>query len=70
MIKFGKNILVYLTCKLAVLARGNLDDTTAKRISRIIVKVLSDGTNRCNYCIGCGCTPSCQDGIYKWLKEN
>lgn len=70
MIKFCKSILTYLTCKLALLARGNVDDITAKKISKIIVKVLSDGTNRCNYCVGCGYTPSCQEGIYKWLKEN
>lgn len=66
MIKFCKNILIYFTCKLAKLARGRVDDITAKKISEIMVKMLSNGTNRYNYynhchnyCHGCGYVSCC-----------
>lgn len=78
MINFCKNILMYFTCKLAVLARGKVDDITAKKISEIMVKMLLDDYNYCHgcgyvscciYCYGCGSSSSCQKGIYEWLKR-
>lgn len=69
MIRFCRSVLVYFACKLVILARGKLDDTSAKKNSKIIAEILSHDNTRCDCCVGCGCSSSCQEGIYKWLMR-
>lgn len=62
-----KSILSWLACKLALLARGQLDEKHSLYVAHVMKKVVPKPT-LCRYCNGY-CNSSCECGIYKWLME-